>query len=90
MNEREWNGKILNYDDKFDHVLNFEGQLLRGEINEKGKQYKFGRLIFEGEYINGKKNGKGKKYYDNKEIYYKFFENDDDYYFASESESFSD
>ena len=93
LNEREWNGKILNYDDKFDHVLNFEGQLLRGEINGKGKQYKFGRLIFEGEYINGKKNGRGKKYYDNKEIYYKFFENvddDDDYYYSvSESESIS-
>ena len=81
----EW--KILKYDEKFDHILNkFEGQLLRGQINGKGKQYKFGRLIFEGEYINGKKNGKGKKYYDNKEIYYKFFENDDDYYSASESE----
>ena len=42
----------------------FEGKLLRGERNGKGKEYDdFGGLIFEGEFINGKKNGKGKEYY---------------------------
>ena len=39
----------------------FEGDLLNGEINGKGKEYDYdGNLKFEGEFLNGLKNGKEK------------------------------
>jgi len=41
----------------------FEGELLNGEKNGKGKEYDYdGNLKFEGEFLNGLKNGKGKEY----------------------------
>ena len=67
-----------------DEILIFEGEVLRGKLNGKGKEYNNGRLIFEGEYLNGLKINKGKEYYDNYEIYSKFYANDD---FDSEESS---
>ena len=45
-------------------VYDEEGNILceLKNINGKGKEFDYGRLIFEGEYVNGKRNGKGKKY----------------------------
>ena len=46
------NGKLL-----------YEGELLNGKINGKGKIYYNGELIFEGVFLDGKKwKGKGKEY----------------------------
>ena len=43
----------------------YEGKLLNGERNGKGKEYYNDIIIFEGEFVNGiKLNGKGKEYYD--------------------------
>ena len=43
--------------------IEFEGELLNGEKNGKGKEYDYdGNLKFEGEFLNGLKNGKGKEY----------------------------
>ena len=45
----------------------FEGEILNGKRNGKGKEYNDynGKLEFEGEYLNGERNGEGKEYYDN-------------------------
>ena len=44
-------------------VLKFEGELVDGIKQGKGKEYfPKGNLKFEGEYSNGKRNGKGKEY----------------------------
>ena len=45
-------------------VLEYEGELLNGEINGKGKEYDVdGNLLFEGEYLYGERwNGKGREY----------------------------
>ncbi len=46
-------------------VIKFEGEILNGERNGKGKEYdENGFLIFEGEYLNGERNGKGNEYHD--------------------------
>ena len=47
--------------------LEFEGEYLKGERNEKGREYYYfdGKIEFEGEYLNGKRNGKGREYYYN-------------------------
>ena len=56
-------GKIYN---AFENKLIFEGELINGRKNGKGKEYNdFEELIFEGEYLNGKKNGKVKEYNEN-------------------------
>ena len=55
----EWLNKIIII--KYcDENVRFEGELLNGMINEKGKEYDVydGYLKFEGEYVNGNKNGK--------------------------------
>ena len=55
-------GKEYNY---YDDSLAYEGEYLKGERNENGKEYNDdGKLIFEGEYKNGKRNRKGKEYND--------------------------
>ena len=35
----------------------YEGEIINGERNGKGKEYCNNNLVFEGEYLNGKKNG---------------------------------
>jgi len=58
--ETKEKGKI--YDPYYGHLL-FEGELLKGKRNGKGKEYyDDGGLKFEGEYIKGKRNGKGIEY----------------------------
>ena len=66
---KEGNGYIKEYDLFSGNHLLFEGEVLNGERNGKGKEYDFnGKIIFEGEYLNGKRwNGKGFK--DDKIIY---------------------
>ena len=54
------NGKVKEYD-KYNYLL-FDGELLNGEKNGKGKEYYDGHLVFEGEYLNGKRNGQGKEF----------------------------
>ena len=55
--ETENKGKIYN---AFNDKLIYEGNLLNGKKNGKGKEYdENGKLIFEGEYLNGKRNIKG-------------------------------
>ena len=62
------NGLYKKYDNLCRFSL-FEGNLVNGEINGKGKEYgKGGILSFEGDYINGKKNGNGKEYFSNGNI----------------------
>ena len=75
LNGKMWNGKgyNINGDVEFEIIngkgiikeynfitLIFEGQVLNGKRNGKGKEYDYsGKLVFEGEYLNGKKwNGK--------------------------------
>ena len=78
LNGRKWNGKGYDgnnnivYEIKngkgfikeyYGSELIFEGELLRGEINGKGKiYYSENKLKFEGEYLDGKKHGEGKEY----------------------------
>ena len=51
----------------------YEGKLLNGERNGKGKEYYNDIIIFEGEFVNGiKLNGKGKEYYDDCKLKLKF------------------
>ena len=61
--ENNAKGKI--YDLNNDRLI-YEGELLNGKKNGRGKEYVSEglktELIFEGEYLNGKKNGKGKEY----------------------------
>ena len=53
-------GKIYN---AYENNLIYEGGLINGRRNGKGKEYDYyDELIFEGEYINGKRSGKGKEY----------------------------
>ena len=41
----------------------YEGELLNGKRNGKGKEYDSRKLIFEGEYLNGERwNGYGEQY----------------------------
>ena len=40
----------------------YEGEIINGERNGKGKEYCNNNLVFEGEYLNMKRNGKGKEY----------------------------
>ena len=52
-------GKIYN---AFNNKLIYEGELLNGKKNGKGKEYGYnGDLIFEGEFLNGKRVIKGKE-----------------------------
>ena len=52
-------------------VLEFEGEYLNNQRNERGKEYHDnGKLKFEGEYLNGKRNGKGKEYNINEKLIY--------------------
>ena len=47
-------GYIRRYDCK--GIIMFEGEILNGEKNGKGKEYDYkGRLEFEGEYLNGER-----------------------------------
>ena len=63
--ESNTKGKI--YDAYTDRLI-YEGELLKGKRNGKGKGKEYGydalkpEFIFEGEYLNGEKNGKGKEY----------------------------
>ena len=44
-------------------ILRYEGSIINGEKNGKGKEYSlFGLLIYEGDFINGQRNGIGKEY----------------------------
>ena len=62
------NGKYKKYDNLFGFLI-FEGNLINGEINGKGKEFgNKGNLSYEGEYINGEKNGNGKEYFSNGNI----------------------
>ena len=54
------NGKVKEYFDS--GGLQFEGEILNGKRNGKGKEYSCDRLKYEGEYLNGKKHGFGKEY----------------------------
>ena len=56
------NGKIIEYNG----CSKFEGELLDGKRNGKGKEYEGNELKFEGEYLNGKRNGIGKEFYEGK------------------------
>ena len=57
--EEERKGKIYN---AFNNILIYEGELLNGKKNGKGKEYGYnGDLIFEGEFLNGKRVIKGKE-----------------------------
>jgi len=46
----------------FKNQITFEGEILNGKKNGKGKEYFKGKLIFEGNYLNGKRNGFGIEY----------------------------
>ena len=67
-NGQRWIGKLKEYEKfGFDERLKFEGEVMNGKLNGKGKEYNYGKMTFEGEYLNNKKNGKGKEYdYDEK------------------------
>ena len=56
------NGNIREYN--IWNILIFEGDVINGKKNGKGKEYNYheGYLIFEGEYLNDLRNGKGKEY----------------------------
>ena len=54
-------GKVKLY--RYDTKLEYEGEILKGKKNGKGKEYEYGYLDYEGEYLNGKRNGKGKEYF---------------------------
>ena len=57
------NIKNIRYKEIGKLYLNFEMQLINGEIKGIGKEYnENGKLMFEGEFYNGAKNGKGKIY----------------------------
>ena len=59
------NGKYKDYSYLYGY-LEFDGNLVNGEINGYGKKYySNGHLNFEGMYLNGIKNGFGKEYYSN-------------------------
>ena len=64
--ESNTKGKIY---DTYNYRLIYEGELLKGRRNGRGKEYYSEllkpTLLFEGEYLNGKRNGKGKEYFDN-------------------------
>ena len=67
-NGQRWKGKLKIYESigVADRLL-FEGEVMNGKLNGKGKEFNFGKLTFEGEYLNNKKNGIGKEYdYDEK------------------------
>ena len=73
MNYKFLPGKYVIYDTKgigkeyngHSDILIFEGELLNGQRNGKGKEFNdFCSIIFEGEYLKGKRNGKGKEYND--------------------------
>ena len=73
-NIKRWKGKIKEYDnDK--NFIEFEGELVNGCRNGKGKAYSDNRLIYEGEFLNGNRHGKGKEYFDSIEIYHIFIKN---------------
>ena len=61
---------FLYFDDDGYYTLMFEGELLNGQKNGKGKEYdQRGNIIFEGEYLNGEKlNSKCKIFYDNDQL----------------------
>ena len=63
LNGKRWNGKKFLYQDNelYKDVLCFEGEVVKGEIKGKGKEYySDGNLSFEGEYLNGYRwNGRG-------------------------------
>ena len=66
--EGSMQGKIY---DVTSNELIYEGGLLNGKKNGKGKEYdKDGKLEYEGEYLNGEKNGKVKIYYNNGKLEY--------------------
>ena len=47
----------IHYVDKYNYVLKFEGEYLKGKRNGKGKEFhNKGELKFEGEYLNSKQN----------------------------------
>ena len=63
--EKSIKGKIY---DKY-HDLIYEGDILNGKRNGKGKDLLYGILLFEGEYLNDKRNGMGKEYSKGKIIF---------------------
>ena len=69
-NGKMWEGKIIKIENS--PFLQFEGKLLNGKINGKGKELiklvRNNEIIFSGKYLNGKRwNGKG--YNEGKQIY---------------------
>ena len=84
---KKWNGKIYFKNEIYEikngkgfireyieyEKIIFEGTLLEGKRNGKGKEYNYqGKLVFEGEYLNGKKlKGKGKESDSNGKIIFK-------------------
>ena len=60
------NNKKGNIYDEYKNKLLFEGDVLNGQKNGKGKEYyDNGKIIYEGEFLNGYRNCKGKEYYKN-------------------------
>ena len=58
---KERSGYDMKYN-RFDGLLKYEGEYLKGIKNGKGKKYQNGNLIFEGEFLNGEKIGQEKNY----------------------------
>ena len=53
-NNKKWDGKIIEYNDK--GKIQFEGEIKNGEKNGKGREFDDeGNIIYEDEYLNGKK-----------------------------------
>ena len=56
------NGKI-NEINSYDNSLIFQGELLNGKRNGKGKEYySNSNILCDGNYLNGKRNGEGKEF----------------------------
>ena len=79
LNGKKWNWKIIDgFNNNKEYIIKngngylkefqrsrllYEGDILNGELNGKGKEYdKDERILYEGEYKNGERNGKGKEY----------------------------
>ena len=96
VNYKEYSGRYIIYENKrkgkiydaYQDILLYEGEILNGKKNGKGKEYEleydYSYLIYEGEFINGERKGKenfddelfiGKRYlWKKKDGYYEFKE----------------
>ena len=96
VNYKEYSGRYIIYENKrkgkiydaYQDILLYEGEILNGKKNGKGKEYEleydYSYLIYEGEFLNGERKGKenfddelfiGKRYlWKKKDGYYEFKE----------------